>query len=334
MFVSGFEVQKSFSPDDRRTIGAVILGSTLVPFAAGWLAPALFDFSPYMGPQQNMLALRLVIAIAVAVTSIPVISKIFLDLKIMETRFAKVVLASATIHDIILYVALAVATGLVTSKTTSLGSIASAICITLAFFAVALLVMPRLMRFTSRLRYNLLLKASPGGYILSLCFLSAAIASLLEVNVVFGAFLAGLVVSLVPDGRFEEPKRYIKEVALAFFTPLFFAIVGLKLDLIHSLDVPFLLGFLVFGSFFEITGTIAAARLIGKDWLSSLNLGVAMNARGGPGIVLATVAFEYGIINEVFFAALVVIAILTSLLAGWWFRYVLSRGWPLLSESR
>jgi Kef-type K+ transport system membrane component KefB len=332
MFVSGFEVQKSFSKDDRNTIGAVILGSTLVPFAAGWLAPALYDFSPYMGPQRNLLALRLIIAIAVAVTSIPVISKIFLDLNIMETHFAKIVLAAATTHDIILYVALAVATGLVTSKAASGWAMVSAIGITSAFFGVALFVMPRLMRFTGRLRYNVLLEASPGGYILSFCFLFAAIASLLNVNVVFGAFLAGLVVNLVADERFEQPKRYLKEVALDFFIPLYFAIVGLKLDLIHHLDLPFLLGFLLFSSFFETSGTIAAARLIKKDWLSSFNLGVAMNTRGGPGIVLATVAFDYGIIDETFFAALVTIAILTSLLAGWWFRYVLSRGWPLLTD--
>jgi hypothetical protein len=55
-----------------------------------------------------------------------------------------------------------------------------------------------------------------------------------------------------------------------------------------------------------------------------------MNARGGPGIVLATVAFDLGIINETFFATLVLIAIITSLSAGYWFRYVLSKGWELL----
>jgi hypothetical protein len=58
-----------------------------------------------------------------------------------------------------------------------------------------------------------------------------------------------------------------------------------------------------------------------------------MNARGGPGIVLATVAFDMGIINQTFFVALVLIAIITSMLAGWWFRLVLSRGWPLLPEE-
>jgi Kef-type K+ transport system membrane component KefB len=77
---------------------------------------------------------------------------------------------------------------------------------------------------------------------------------------------------------------------------------------------------------------VAAARIARQDWLSSFNLGVAMNTRGGPGIVLATIAFDLGIINEAFFSTLVLIAIVTSIAAGYWLRIVLSKGWNLLSK--
>ena len=66
------------------------------------------------------------------------------------------------------------------------------------------------------------------------------------------------------------------------------------------------------------------------DWLSTANLAAALNTRGGPGIVLASVAFDAGIIDERFFITMVLTAVITSLFAGVWFRYVLSRGWPLL----
>jgi Kef-type K+ transport system membrane component KefB len=59
---------------------------------------------------------------------------------------------------------------------------------------------------------------------------------------------------------------------------------------------------------------------------------MAMNARGGPGIVLATVAFDLGIINEAFFVTLVLIAIVTSLAAGYWIRFAMSRGHELLTD--
>lgn len=330
MFLSGFEVQKSLNKEDGRLCFSLIIGSTLIPFCAGWLAPRFFDFSPYLGPHQNMLALTIIVAIAVAVTSIPVISKIFIDLNIMDTRFAKIVLATATIQDVILWIALAVATGLVSSEAVTPASVFSTVMMTLAFFVATLIVMPKIIKVLNALRGNLLIRSSVSGYVLFICFIFSAVASVLNVNIVFGAFLAGIVVGTIKDEKFEKVKGHIKEISVAFFIPVYFAVVGLKLDLIHHFDVMLFLGFLLFSAVFETIGAISAARFCRKDWLSSFNLGVAMNTRGGPGIVLATVAFDMGIINETFFVVLVMIAIVTSLLAGYWFRFVIHRQWPLL----
>ena len=332
MFISGFELEKSFDRKDRRLIGITLLGATIVPFIAGWLAPSFYDFTPYLGSKANMPALTLVIAVAVAVTSIPVISKIFLDLGIINTRFAKIILATATVQDVILWVALAVATGLVSAERVSVQGLLTTVSVTVGSFGLALLFMPRAIRFGNGLRYNLLLKSSTSGYILLICFIFAAVANLLNINVVFGAFLAGIVIGVMPQERFGKAKADIKEFALAFFVPIYFAIVGLKIDLIFHFDLAFFLGFLLFTTAFASAGTLLALKLARVDWLSSVNISVAMNARGGPGIVLATVAFDLGIISQTFFVTLVLIAIVTSLLAGYWFHYVLARGWPLLRE--
>lgn len=334
MFISGFEVQKSFDKEDRRLIGVTLLGATVIPFLAGWLAPSFYDFSPYLGSKSNMPALTLIIAIAVAVTSIPVISKIFLDLGIINTRFAKIILATATIQDVILWVALAIATGLVNTDSFSLSKIITTVSITIGFFGLALFVMPKLIRFSSSLRYNLLIKSSASGYVLLICFLFSAVANVLEVNIVFGAFLAGVVIGVMQNDQFGKAKEHIKDISLAFFIPIYFAIVGLKIDLIYHFDMLFFLRFLLFATAFAAIGTLTALKLAKQDWLSSFNVSVAMNTRGGPGIVLATVAFDLGIINQTFFVTLVLIAIVTSLLAGYWFRYVISKGWPLLAGER
>jgi len=63
--------------------------------------------------------------------------------------------------------------------------------------------------------------------------------------------------------------------------------------------------------------------------LTSLNFGFAMNARGGPGIVMASIAYEFSIINEAFFIVLILVAIITSLISGAWFKFVLNHGWQL-----
>jgi K+:H+ antiporter len=64
-----------------------------------------------------------------------------------------------------------------------------------------------------------------------------------------------------------------------------------------------------------------------------LNLAITTNARGGPGIVLASVAFDAGIISPQFYTTLVLAAVLTSQAAGAWLDYVLRRGWPLLTPA-
>jgi len=53
----------------------------------------------------------------------------------------------------------------------------------------------------------------------------------------------------------------------------------------------------------------------------------------GPGIVLASVADDAGIINAAFYTTLVITAVVTSQMAGAWLRFVLSKGWPLLSTN-
>jgi Kef-type K+ transport system membrane component KefB len=65
-----------------------------------------------MGTAGNHTALILVFGMAVAVTSIPVISRIMHDLDLLSTRFARIVLSVAVIEDIVVYVCLAVAVGL------------------------------------------------------------------------------------------------------------------------------------------------------------------------------------------------------------------------------
>ncbi len=48
---------------------------------------------------------------------------------------------------------------------------------------------------------------------------------------------------------------------------------------------------------------------------------------------MAIVAFDLGLVSETFFVALVLVAIVTSLSAGYWLRYVKGKGWELLQNQ-
>ncbi len=81
----------------------------------------------------------------------------------------------------------------------------------------------------------------------------------------------------------------------------------------------------------KLISVALGARFAGFRGLDVLNLAVATNARGGPGIVLASVAYEAGIISAALYTTLVLVAVLTSQAAGAWLEFVLGRGWALLS---
>ena len=335
MFISGFEMQRSLSRGDLRLVLSIVLGATSLCLLAGWFLYSAYDFSGYFGVRGHELAFRLVLAIAIAVTSIPVISKIFIDLDIIQTRFAKIVVAAATVEDVMLWAVLAVATALAQGTSVSVFEIGSRVAITLAFFGVALFAAPALLRAVSHRSLNAWLGFSPSGFALLMCFLMAAVASVLNVNLVFGAFVAGILLGTMPEQQLAPVKKHIKDFSLAFFIPIYFAVVGLKLGLIHHFDLLPFVGFIAFATVVKAIGTAAAASFAGEDWRSSINFGIAMNARGGPGIVLASIGLEIGIINESFFSILVMTAVLTSLGAGYWLKRATMRhtAW-MLKETR
>lgn len=333
MFISGFEIERAYSSDDKKTVLALLIGATIIPFIAGWVIPEYYDFTPFIGVKNNIFALKIIIALAVAVTSIPVISKIFIDLNIIHTRFAKIVIGTATIQDIVLWIAVSIATGIVINENINSINIVYTVIITLIFFLISLFLMPGILEFSLKTRFNLLIKSSIYGYGLFICFLFVVIASVLNVNIVFGALLAGVIIGKLPAEKFSSFKKSIKDISLGFFVPVYFAVVGLKLDVINHFNFNFFLFFLIFSSLFEIVGTFTAAKLNKKKFLSSLNFAIAMNTRGGPGIVLATIAYDLGIINQTFFGVLVLIAIITSLISGFWFKFVLNKGWSLLETE-
>jgi Kef-type K+ transport system membrane component KefB len=143
----------------------------------------------------------------------------------------------------------------------------------------------------------------------------------------YGAFVAGISVAIANESKGEvvAERNALAGVSFSFFIPIYFAIIGIQLDLIHHFDVVFFLGFLAFACFFKAASVYLGARLSGEDTFMSRSLAIAMNARGGPGIVLASTAYAAGIINETFFVSLVMLSVVTSLAAGSWLERVADR---------
>jgi Kef-type K+ transport system membrane component KefB len=285
------------------------------------------------GPNGNRLSLIIILAVGVAVTSVPVVSKIFADLKILHTRFARLVLSVAVLEDIGLWLALAVATALAGKNALDAGHIFYHLLATLIFFALGLTIVPKIVKRINKARFNIVAKHSPVAYAMAVLLGYCVVAGALDVSLVFAAFLAGFAVVHKKRRLFAEALEAIGKVSFGFFIPVYFAIVGLKLDLIRGLSLWMMLAFILGSCVVKILSVSLAGRLAGFRGLDLVNLAITTNARGGPGIVLASVAFEAGIISPKFFTTLVVAAVLTSQMAGAWLDYVLRRGWPLLTPA-
>lgn len=331
MFLSGAETRQLFTREERQEVGWLAIMGTGIPFllalALGpWLVrPAL------AGANGNRISLIIILAVGVAVTSVPVVAKIFADLKILNTRFARLVLGVAVLEDIVLWLALAVATAMAGQGEINLRKMSWHLVITVGFFALGLTIVPRAVKRINKSRFNVLARQSPVAYAIAVLLAYCVVAGALDVSLVFAAFLAGFAVVHKKRRLFADALEAIGKVSFAFFIPVYFAIVGLKLDLVHGFSLGMLAAFLVGSCAIKILSVSLAGRLAGFRGLDLLNLAITTNARGGPGIVLASVAFEAGIISAPFYTTLVLSAILTSQIAGSWLDFVLRRGWPLLT---
>jgi len=333
MFLSGAEARQIFGREERREVAWLTLVGTGTPFVLGLVFGPKFIRPALSGPQGTTLSLTIILAVGVAVTSVPVVSKIFTDLGILQTRFARIVLGVAVLEDLVLWLSLAVATAV--AKHTALNSSELAIHLvsTIAFFGLGLTLVPRAIKRISKSRFNIIAQSSPVAYVLAVLLTYCVVAGALEVNMVFAAFLAGFAVVHKKRRLFEDALDAIGKVSFAVFVPAYFAIVGLKLDLVRGLSWGMLVSFTVGSCILKVLSVAIAGRFAGFRGLDLINLAVTMNARGGPGIVLASVALDAGIISPKFYTTLIVAAVLTSQVAGAWLNQVLRRGWPLLKSD-
>ncbi len=302
MFVAGAAAKHLLGKENRKATAFILGLGTPLPFILALVVAPMLPLHRFVGTAGSESALVLVFACAAAVTSIPVITKIFSDLGILHTRFASLQLGSAVLEDIGLWGVLSIASAIAASKLATAGdelgaSIGEHIAMNAVFVLVALFVMPIILRSLSRAKWNVLAHNSPIAWMLTIFLGYVSLAAALDVTLAFAALLSGYGVmggmKSTEQVRFRMPMQSISDVAGVFFIPVYFALIGYRLD--------------------------------------TINLAITQNARGGPGIVMASVAFDAGIINAPFFTTLVLTAVLTSQACGFWLDHVLRKGWPLLS---
>lgn len=331
MFCSGLETRLLFRAAERRISLALAVAGTLFPFCLGLMLVRFIEVERFIGQANHETAFHLVFSIAIAVTSIPVISRILRDLGIFKTSFSRIILSAAVLEDILLYAILGVTVSLVSSPSAqplpaaagiaSLmpemgGEILFHMLVTGMFFVGSVTALPPLVR----------LCGASSNRTVSFFLLSGTIVLMgfaVGVPLMLTSFAAGMAASLLhPD---DSGGERIKKVSFAIFIPIYFGLTGLKLNLLHHFDPLFFCAFFGVATLIKAGSVYAGAVWAGETNQSSLSYAVAMNARGGPGIVLGSVALETGIINLHFYAIVIMLSVISSLLAAVWLRNILRR---------
>lgn len=318
MFSSGYNTEIQVNKRTRKPLTLLIIGATVIPMLGGFFTAQMFT-EWFMGDKGHEQAYMLVFMISIAITSIPVISKIFFDLGIMNTNFSNMVLTASTLQDLFLWIVLNLAVNMVSDQQTGLGGMLFTSAMTIALFGICLWMEHRHAYWKFNGKSESIL---PIAFIVLL--FTVVLLSVIKINIMYSAFIVGYLMKFVLIEDLQQIKDKMAaamDVSFAFFVPIYFALVGIQLNVLHQFSWERFLLFFAIAFVLEAIGVIIMLQLSNFKQTIIINLAVIMNTRGGPGIVLATVAYSNHIISIEYFTVLVLTVMLSSLLTGYWLRY-------------
>jgi Kef-type K+ transport system membrane component KefB len=317
LFVAGMEVDLSIIRQQGKTALKTSFLGLIIPLGLGFLAA--YYYFPLFGENYTsntkLILFSLFFGTAMAVSALPIIARTLMDLGLFRTKVGMIIIAAAMFDDIIGWLLFSVILGML--KTSTLGH---GFLVTLGLtimYSVAMLTVGRII-INKSLPWAQKNFSWPGGFLsisLGLAFLGAAFTEFIGIHAIFGAFIVGIAfgdsVHLT-----EKTREIVNQFVTNIFAPLFFVSIGFKVNFIANFDLQITLIVLLIAVFCKLLGAGLGAYWGGLSKQESLAVGFGMNARGAMEIILALLALQEGLINEKLFVAIVVMAVVTSVMAG------------------
>ena len=305
MFLVGLDLETSHLRGQGHRALVISHTSIIVPFGLGSLAALWLHHR--VGGGTSLLSFSLFIGIAMAITAFPVLARILQESGLNRTRIGALALTCAAIDDVTAWCALAAVVAVASSS--GWGDTGATVVATIGFVGAMLVVVrPQVAKLGAL--------SVPGAVAFAL--ISAWITELIGIHAIFGAFLAGFV---IPHDRADSKRlsAVLEPLTTSVLLPVFFAVVGLstRFGLLDSVERWAMLGLvLVVAVAGKLGGSAVAARVLGESWNDALTLGVLMNTRGLTELVILTVGLELGVIGETMFTIMVLMALVTTFMAG------------------
>lgn len=318
LFIAGLEVDLS----DLRRLGkrAALIGlvGTLVPIAAGvglvYLAPREF-WGPLAG--RHMFAFALFMGMNLANSANPVIARILMDLGLLKGEIGTLIMTATIVDDLVNWTLFAIVLSQISPVHPSTQELGLTI-VTVVLFFVAILGLGRWLGERA-LRWVRSRVTWPSGFIAvtSMAILIAgSISEALGVHAFLGAFLLGASLG-GRDREHKEAQDVIMHFVMSFFVPIYFVSMGMSANFITNFDGLLVAVIILVACVSKIGAVLLGARLAGMKVNREVwAIGFGLNARGATGIILAGVGLASGVIDERIFVAVVVMALVTSLMSA------------------
>jgi Kef-type K+ transport system membrane component KefB len=318
LFYAGLEVSLA----DLKQLGKkpVLIGliGTLIPIAAGvGLVYALPRWLWGPAAEAHFTSFALFIGMNLANSANPVIARILMDLGLLNGPIGALIMSATIVDDLVNWTLFALILSDIapSSPTPSAGLTTNLILVALLFVVVLVVGRWAARSVLDRIRPHV---AWPSGYIavVSLLVLLASSASeALGVHAFLGAFLTGVALG---DSR-ESSKEAHDAIGyfVMGFAPIYFISMGMSANFITSFDPLLVAIILVVACISKVGAVLVGAKAAGMPINNEVwAIGFGLNARGATGIILAGVGLTNGVIDERVFVAIVVMALVTSLMAG------------------
>jgi Kef-type K+ transport system membrane component KefB len=304
LFMVGLETkpQSIFNVGGRAAIVAVL--GVILPFIAGYGIAIWWD--------GNFIEAMFVGAALVA-TSVGITARVLGSMGLLDLQTSKIILGAAVIDDILGLIILSVVSAISTGGF-DYWALAKTAGLAIGFTAFVALVGARCMVWLGP-RIDRLKLSKPYFNIGIILCLALSVASIwVGVAAIIGAFLAGMALSEVTENNHGMHK--LTSGVMEFFVPFFLVNIGMQLDLAVFRDPSVI--------FLAVIVTVVAVltKFIGCGlgaWGMTRRemgqIGVGMVPRGEVGIVVAQIGLGLAVITPPFFAAVLFMAVATTLIA-------------------
>lgn len=310
MFLVGTELDLKTIKNKAQAAVLVSHTGILVPYFLGMLL-SLYLYGKYSPSGVSFTSFSLFMGIAMSITAFPVLARILEEKKMTATPLGMTALTCAAADDVTAWSILAGVVGIATSASGWI--IVKTLSLTAVFVFVMLFVVRRVLR-------QYLSRASLAVQMIVMTIV-AVVSSFctrqIGIHALFGAFMAGAICPSIPtlQKKFEKYLGWAGVVLL----PLYFALTGLRTQ-VGLLASPEAWGicFLIIAVAIlgKLGGTSLAARYANMSWKDAFSLGALMNTRGLMELVVLNIGYELGILSDAVFAMMVIMALVTTMMAG------------------